>query len=84
MLTKVNDVIVQCLWRHSSQFKSQKCFTFFDVHLFPPTLKIVPPPMRRLPVKQMFHTWMKTLLHCGYKYLLNLLVTLVVTYNKKS
>jgi len=33
--------------------------------------------MRRLPVKQMFCTWMKTLLHCGYKYLLNLLVTLV-------
>jgi len=38
--------------------------------------------MRRLPVKQMFRTWMKTLLHCGYKYRLNLLVTLVVTYKK--
>jgi len=35
MLTKFDDVIVQCLWRHSSQFKSQKCFTFFDVYLFP-------------------------------------------------
>jgi len=35
------------------------------VHLFPPTLKIVLPPMRRLPVKQMFRAWMKTLLHCG-------------------
>jgi len=35
MLTKVKDVIVQCLWRHSSQLKSQKYFTFFDVHLFP-------------------------------------------------
>jgi len=52
------------------------------VHLCPPTLKIVPPPMRRLHVKQMFQTWIKTLLHCGYKYLLDLLVTLVVTYNK--
>jgi len=31
-----------------------------------------------------FHhcTWMKTLLHCGFKYLFNLLVTLVVTYKK--
>jgi len=45
-------------------------------------LKIVPPPMRRLHIKQMFRTWMKTLLHCGYKYLLNVLVTLVVTYKK--
>jgi len=59
------------------------------VHLCPPTLKMVPPPMRRLPVKQMFRTWLlvkkmfshlKTLLYCGYKYLLNLLVTLVMTY----
>ena len=33
--------------------------------------------MRRLHVKQMFRTWMKALLHCGYKYLLNVLVTLV-------
>jgi len=66
MLTKVNDVIVQCLWRHSCQFKSQKFSSFL------------------LPVKQMFRTWMKTLLHCGYKYLLNLLVTLVVTYSKKG
>jgi len=40
--------------------------------------------MRRLPVKQMFRTWMKTLLLCGYKYLLNLLATLVVTYNEKG
>jgi len=40
--------------------------------------------MRRLPVKQMFRTWMKTLLHCGggYKHLMNLLVTLVVAYKK--
>jgi len=38
--------------------------------------------MRRLPLKQMFRTGMKTLLHCGYKYLLNLLVTLVVAYKK--
>jgi len=38
--------------------------------------------MRRLPVKQMFRTWVKTLLHCGYKYLLNWLVTFVVTYKK--
>jgi len=40
--------------------------------------------MHRLPVKQMFHTGMKTLLHSGYKYLLNLLVTLVVTYKNLS
>jgi len=40
--------------------------------------------MRGLPVKQLFRTWMITLLHCGYKYLLNLLVTLVVTYKKKG
>jgi len=41
--------------------------------------------MRRRPVKQMFRTWMKTLLlHYGYKYLFNLLVALVVTYNKKG
>jgi len=52
------------------------------VHLCPTTLKIVPPPMRRLPVKQMFRTWMKTLLHYGYKYLLNLLVTFVVAYKR--
>jgi len=58
-----------------------KIFQFFYVPLCPPTLKIVPPPMRRLPVKQMFRTWMKTLLHCGYKYILNLLDTLV-TYKK--
>ena len=44
--------------------------------------KIFPPSMRRLHVKQMFSTWMKTLLHRGYKYLLNVLVTLVVTYKK--
>jgi len=30
----------------------------------------------------MFRTWMKTLLHRGYQYLLNVLVTLVVTYKK--
>jgi len=48
----------------------------------PTTLKIVPLPMRRLPIKQMFRTWVKTLLHCGYKYLLNWLVTFVVTYKK--
>jgi len=39
----------------------------------PTTLKIVPPPMRKLPVKQMFRTWMKTLLYCVNKYLFNLL-----------
>ena len=60
----------------------KKLSSFFDVHLCPSTLKIVPPPMRRLPVKQMFRNRMKTLLHCGYKYLLNLLVTLDVTYRK--
>jgi len=38
--------------------------------------------MRRLRIKQMFRTWVKTLLHCGYKYLLNLLATLVMTYKK--
>jgi len=27
---------------------------------------IVPTPMHRLPAEQMFHTWMKTLLQCGY------------------
>jgi len=31
---------------------------------------------------QKFRTLMKTLLHCGYEYLLNLLVTLVVAYKK--
>jgi len=36
--------------------------------------------MRRLPVKQMFRTEMKTLLYC----VLNLLVTLVVTYKKQG
>jgi len=40
--------------------------------------------MRRLRVKQMLRTWMNALRHCGYKYLLNLLVTLVVTYKKKG
>jgi len=40
--------------------------------------------MRRLRVKQMYRTWMKALLHCGYKNLLNLLVTLVMTYKKKA
>jgi len=39
MLTKVNDVIVQYLWRHGCQFKSQKCSKYFDVHLFPPLWK---------------------------------------------
>jgi len=53
------------------------------MHLCFPTLKIVPPQTRRLLVKQMIHTWTKTLLHFGYKYLLNLLVTLVVTYKAK-
>jgi len=47
-------------------------------------LKIVAQPIRRLPVKQMFRTWMKTLLHCGYEYLLNLLVTLVVTFKEQG
>jgi len=28
MLTKVNDVIVQCLWRHSWQFKSPNVLHF--------------------------------------------------------
>jgi len=64
------------------QFKSQKLSSFYDVHLYPTSVKIVPPHMRRLPVKQTFRTWMKTLLHCSYKYLLNLLVTLVVAYKK--
>jgi len=45
MLTEANDVIFQCLWRHSCQFKSQKFSMFFDLHLCPPTLKKVPPPM---------------------------------------
>jgi len=40
--------------------------------------------MRSLPVKQMFRTWMKTLLQGGYKHLLKLLVTLVVTFEKKG
>jgi len=52
------------------------------VHLFPPT--IVPLPMRRVRVNQMFRTWMEALLHFGYKYLLNLLVTLILTYKKKG
>jgi len=64
MLTKVNDIKFQCLWCHSCQFRSQKLSSFFDVRLCRPTLKLVPPPMRRLTVKQMFRTWMKTLLHC--------------------
>jgi len=79
MLTKVNNIKFQYLC-HSCQFKSQKFSSFFDVHLCP--LKIIPPPMRKLPVKQMFRTWMKTLLHCGYKYLLNWLVTPVEAYKK--
>ena len=45
--------------------QTQIFYSCFDVHLWPPTLKILSPPMRRLPVKQMFRTWMKTLLHCG-------------------
>ena len=61
---------------------NHKNFLVFLRALVPPTLKIIPPPMRRLPVKQMFRTWMKTLLHCGYRYLLHLLVTLVVAYKK--
>jgi len=48
----------------------------------PSTVKVVPPLMRRLHAKKMFRTWMKTLLHCWYKYLSNLLVTLVVTHKK--
>ena len=83
ILTKFNDVIFQCLRCHSCQFKSQKFSSFFDVLLCPPTLKTVLPPMRRLPVRQVFRTWMKALLHCGYKYLLNLLISLVVTYKTK-
>jgi len=55
-------------------------YSYFVSHW--PTVKVVPPLMRRLHAKQMFRTWMKTLLHCWYKYLLNLLVTLVVTYKK--
>jgi len=55
-------------------------FQFFDVPLYPPTLKLVLPRMRRLLLKKMFSTWMKTLLNCGYEYVLNLLVTLAVTY----
>jgi len=65
MLTKVSDVIFQCLWSHNCRFKSQKFSSVFDAHLCPPTLKIVPAPMPWLPVQQMFRTWMKTLLHCG-------------------
>jgi len=45
---------------------NHKNVLFFYVHLCSPTLKIVPPPMRWLPVEQMFRTWMKTLLHCGH------------------
>jgi len=57
MLKKVNDFIFQRLWRRSCRFKSQKCSSFFDVHLCAPTLKIVPPPMCRQPVKELFRTW---------------------------
>jgi len=39
MVTKVIDVIFQCLWCHSCQFKLQKLSSFFDVHLFPPLRK---------------------------------------------
>ena len=40
MLTKVNDVIFQYLWRYSCQFKPQKfSIDFFDVHLCPPLWK---------------------------------------------
>ena len=34
------------------QFKSKNFSSFFDVHLCPPSLKTVPPPRRRLPVKR--------------------------------
>jgi len=39
--------------------------------------------MHRLRVKQIFRTWVKALLYCGYKYRLNLLVTLVI-YKKNG
>jgi len=35
MLTKVNDVIFQCLWRHSCQFKPQIFFYFLDIYFAP-------------------------------------------------
>jgi len=70
MLTKVNDVISNV--------------QIFLMCTFSPTLKRVLLPMCRLRVKQMLRTWMKALLHCGYKYLLNLLVTLVMTYKNKG
>jgi len=45
MLKKLNDVIFQCLWRHSCQFKVQNFSKFFWLGLVLPTLKKVPPPM---------------------------------------
>jgi len=40
-----NDVIFQCLSRHSCQFKPQKCPIVFQRALVPTNLKKVPPPM---------------------------------------
>jgi len=39
MLTEVNDIIFQCSWCHSCQFKSKNFFIFFDVHLCLPLWK---------------------------------------------
>ena len=41
-----NDVMFQCLWRHSCQFKRQKFCIIFWRALVPPTLIKVPPPMQ--------------------------------------
>jgi len=52
MLTKVNDVLFQCLWGHSCQFKPQKFSIFFWLTLLPRLWKRFCPhaPISRLPV----------------------------------
>ena len=40
-----NDIIFQCMWRHSCLFNHKNLWSFFDVHLCPPTLKSAPRPM---------------------------------------
>ena len=48
VLTKPNDVIFYCLWRHSCQFKPHKLFiVFLFAFVPPPTLRKVPPPMTK-------------------------------------
>jgi len=47
MLTKFIDVILQCLWRHSYQFKPKNFSRIFWVALVPPLWKRLRHPCTR-------------------------------------